>query len=58
MIGGLNLFSIDGLAMVLWGLQIPYTVSDNQIFVNGEDISNYSKKELKEFFNKQLEGEI
>ena len=30
----------------------------DKIFVNGEDISNYSKKELKEFFNKQLEGEI
>lgn len=52
------MFSVDGLAMVLWGLNIPYTVSDNQLFVNGEDISNYSKKELKEFFNKQLEGEI
>lgn len=52
------MYNVKTLAMVLWGLNIPYTVSDNQIFVNGEDISNYSKKELKEFFNKQLEGEI
>ena len=55
---GYILYKIESLTMVLWGLNIPYTVSDNQLFVNGEDISNYSKKKLKEFFNKQLEGEI
>lgn len=48
------MYNIESLAMVLWGLNIPYTVSDNQIFVNGDDISHYSKKELKEFFNRQL----
>lgn len=51
---------ISTLEMVLWGLNIPYTVSDNRIYatVNGgtEDITNYSTNELKAFFGRILKN--
>lgn len=51
---------ISTLEMVLWGLNIPYTVSDNRIYatVNGgtEDVTNYSTSELKAFFGRVLES--
>lgn len=52
------MYSVESLAMVLWGLNIPYTITDNKIIVDGEDISRYSKRKLKKFLEKQLEGEI
>lgn len=51
---------ISTLEMVLWGLNIPYTISDNRIYatVNGgtEDVTNYSTSELKAFFGRVLES--
>lgn len=51
---------ISTLEMVLWGLNIPYTVSDGRInaTVNGgtEDITDYSTSELKAFFGRILEN--
>ncbi len=51
---------ISTLEMVLWGLHIPYTVSDGRIYAtikdNTEDITNYSTSELKAFFGRVLES--
>ena len=51
---------ISTLEMVLWGLNIPYTVSDGRInaTVNGgtEDVTDYSTSELKAFFGRVLES--
>ena len=55
-----NASSISSLEMVLWGLHIPYTVSDGRIYaiINGgtEDITDYSTSELKAFFGRVLES--
>ena len=55
-----NARNISSLEMVLWGLNIPYTVSDGKIYatVNGgtEDVTNYSTSELKAFFGRVLES--
>ena len=55
-----NASSISSLEMVLWGLNIPYTVSDGRInaTINGgtEDITDYSISELKAFFGRVLEN--
>ena len=55
-----NARNISSLKMVLWGLNIPYTVSDGRInaTVNGgtEDITDYSASELKAFFGRVLEN--
>ena len=55
-----NASSISSLEMVLWGLHIPYTVSDGRIYVtvndNTEDITNYSARQLKAFFGRVLES--
>ena len=55
-----NARNISSLEMVLWGLHIPYTVSDGRIYttVNGgtEDITDYSTSELKAFFGRVLES--
>ena len=55
-----NARNISSLEMVLWGLNIPYTVSDGRIYttVNGgtEDITDYSTSELKAFFGRVLEN--
>lgn len=50
------MYNVESLAMVLWGLNIPYTISDNKIIVDGEDISRYSKRKLKKFLEKHLES--
>lgn len=51
---------ISTLEMVLWGLHIPYTVSDGRIYAavndNTEDITNYSTRQLKAFFGRVLES--
>ena len=55
-----NARNISSLEMVLWGLHIPYTVSDGRIYAtvndNTEDITNYSTSELKTFFSRVLEN--
>ena len=55
-----NASSISSLEMVLWGLNIPYTVSDGRIYAtvndNTEDITNYSARQLKAFFGRVLES--
>lgn len=55
-----NASSISTLEMVLWGLNIPYTVTDGRIYatVNGgtEDVTDYSTSELKAFFGRVLES--
>jgi len=55
-----NASSISTLEMVLWGLNIPYTVSDGRIYatINGgtEDVTNYSTSELKAFFGRILKN--
>ena len=55
-----NASSISSLEMVLWGLNIPYTVSDGRIYAtvkdNTEDITNYSTRQLKAFFGRVLES--
>ena len=55
-----NASSISSLKMVLWGLNIPYTVSDGRIYAivndNTEDITNYSARQLKAFFGRVLES--
>ena len=55
-----NARNISSLKMVLWGLNIPYTVSDGRIYAtvndNTEDITNYSTSELKAFFGRVLEN--
>ena len=55
-----NARNISSLKMVLWGLNIPYTVSDGRIYAtvndNTEDITNYSTSELKAFFSRVLES--
>ena len=52
--------SISTLEMVLWGLNIPYTVSDGRIYAtvkdNTEDITSYSTRQLKAFFGRVLES--
>ena len=51
---------ISTLEMVLWGLNIPYTVSDGRInaTVNGgtEDVTDYSTSELKAFSGRILKN--
>ena len=51
---------ISTLEMVLWGLNIPYTVFDGRIYAtvkdNTEDITNYSARQLKAFFGRVLES--
>ena len=55
-----NASNISTLEMVLWGLNIPYTVTDGRIYatVNGgtEDVTDYSTSELKAFFGRVLES--
>ena len=55
-----NASSISSLEMVLWGLNIPYTVSDGRIYAtvkdNAEDITDYSARQLKAFFGRVLES--
>lgn len=55
-----NASSISSLEMVLWGLNIPYIVSDGRIYAtvkdNTEDITNYSTRQLKAFFGRVLEN--
>lgn len=55
-----NARNISSLEMVLWGLHIPYTVSDGRINAtvkdNTEDITNYSTRQLKAFFGRVLEN--
>jgi len=55
-----NARNISSLKMVLWGLNIPYTVSDGRIYAtvndNTEDITNYSARQLKAFFGRVLES--
>ena len=55
-----NASSISTLEMVLWGLNIPYTVSDGRIYAtvkdNTEDITSYSARQLKAFFGRVLES--
>lgn len=55
-----NARNISSLDLVLWGLNIPYTVSDGRIYAtvndNTEDITNYSTSELKAFFGRALES--
>lgn len=55
-----NASNIPVLEMVLWGLNIPHTVSDNRIYatINGgtEDVTDYSTSELKAFFGRVLEN--
>ena len=55
-----NARNIPSLEMVLWGLNIPYTVSDGRIYAtvkdNTEDITNYSTRQLKAFFGRVLES--
>ena len=55
-----NARNISSLEMVLWGLHIPYTVSDGRIYAtvkdNTEDITNYSTRQLKAFFGRVLES--
>lgn len=55
-----NASSVSPLEMVLWGLNIPYTVSDGRIYAtvkdNTEDITNYSTRQLKAFFGRVLEN--
>ena len=55
-----NASSISVLEVVLWGLNIPYTVSDGRIYAtvndNTEDITNYSARQLKAFFGRVLEN--
>lgn len=55
-----NARNISSLEMVLWGLHIPYTVSDERIYAtvndNTEDITNYSARQLKAFFGRVLEN--
>lgn len=53
-------YSINSLAMVMWGLNIPYIVTEsgrfNVIVGNDQiDITDYNKKQLKEFFATVLE---
>lgn len=50
------MYNVESLAMVLWGLNISYTISENKIIVDGEDISRYSKRKLKKFLEKYLES--
>ena len=55
-----NARNISTLEMVLWGLNIPYTVTDGRIYAtvkdNTEDITNYSTRQLKAFFGRVLEN--
>ena len=55
-----NAKNISSLEMVLWGLHIPYTISDGRIYAtvndNTEDITNYSARQLKAFFGRVLEN--
>lgn len=53
-------YSINSLAMVMWGLNIPYIITEsgrfNVIVGNDQiDITDYNKKQLKEFFATVLE---
>ena len=53
--------SIDTLIMVMWGLNVPYHITESGRFiitVNDEkiDITDYGKSELRELFTNILEG--
>ncbi len=53
--------SINTLIMVMWGLNIPYHITESGRFiitVNDEkiDITDYGKSELRELFTNILEG--
>ena len=53
-------YSIKSLAMVMWGLNIPYIITEsgrfNVIVRNDQiDITDYNKTQLKEFFTTVLE---
>lgn len=53
-------YSINSLAMVMWGLNIPYIITEsgrfNVIVGNDQiDITDYNKTQLKEFFTTVLE---
>lgn len=53
--------SINTLIMVMWGLKIPYHITESGRFiitVNDEkiDITDYGKSELRELFTNILEG--
>ena len=53
--------SIDTLIMVMWGMNIPYHITESGRFiitVNDEkiDITDYGKSELRELFTNILEG--
>ena len=50
------MFSIESLEITLWGLNVPYTITNGRIFVNGLDITDYSKRELKKLFESVLAG--
>lgn len=53
-------YSINSLAMVMWGLNIPYIITEsgrfNVIVGNDQiDITDYNKTQLKKFFTTVLE---
>ena len=53
--------SINTLILVMWGLNIPYHITESGRFiitVNDEkiDITDYGKSELRELFTNILEG--
>lgn len=53
--------SINTLIMVMWGMNIPYHITESGRFiitVNDEkiDITDYGKSELRELFTNILEG--
>lgn len=53
--------SINTLIMVMWGLNVPYHITESGRFiitVNDEkiDITDYGKSELRELFTNILEG--
>ena len=53
--------SINTLIMAMWGLNIPYHITESGRFiitVNDEkiDITDYGKSELRELFTNILEG--
>ncbi len=53
--------SINTLIMVMWGLNVPYHITESGRFIitaNDEkiDITDYGKSELRELFTNILEG--
>jgi len=59
---GINMkISINTLIMVMWGLNVPYYITESERFiitVNDEkiDITDYSESELRELSTNILEG--